>query len=98
MDPHPALVESLVVPLQTFRIKVQRYAGSSNPPILHRKETFVALDYPLRDKFARLTAQEERFGLYERPQAIGTRDGWNQVLKEKGVRLSGHRVVRGDSK
>lgn len=92
-DPHPALLESMVVPLQTFRIKVQRYDQSSNPPILHRKETFVAPDYPLREKFARLTAQEERWGLYERPQSIGTRGGWNQMLREKGVELRGHRVV-----
>lgn len=94
-EPHPALLEALVVPLQTFRLRIQRYADSSNPPILHRKETFVAPDYPLREKFARLTAQEEKWGLYEKPQKIGTREGWQRVLAEKGVEVRGHRVVRG---
>lgn len=92
-DPHPALAGSLVVPLRSFHVRYQDYSDSPNPFILHRKEMFVAPDYPLRNKFERLTAQEERFGLYETPQSIGTRDGWKNVLDEKGVRLSGHRVV-----
>ena len=33
----------------------------------------VPADYPLHEKFARLTRQEERWGLYEHPTAIGTR-------------------------
>jgi hypothetical protein len=55
---------------------------------------FVASDYPLRERFARLTQQEERAGLYEEPKLIGTKAGWEEVLRQRGVRLSGHRVVR----
>jgi hypothetical protein len=51
-------------------------------------------DYPLRAKFTRLTQQEERWGLYEVPVSIGTKRKWNQLLAEKGVRLSGHRLTR----
>jgi DNA phosphorothioation-associated putative methyltransferase len=93
-DPHPALEGSLVVSLRSLRIRHFDYRESDNPPILHRKEEFVAADYPARDKFARLTKQEERYELYEDPVRIGTRDGWNQVLVNHGLRLSGHRVVR----
>lgn len=93
-DPHPALASSLGVPLQTFRIDGRDYTTSRNRPILHRKEEFVPPDYPLREKFARLTQQEERFGLYTDTTRIGTQGGWAEALDRAGVELRGHRVVR----
>ncbi|HYX28775.1 MAG TPA: DNA phosphorothioation-associated putative methyltransferase, partial [Pyrinomonadaceae bacterium] len=92
-NPHPALAASLVVPLRSFHVRYQDYTNSKNPFILHRKETFVAPNHSLRAKFARLTAQEVRAGLYEAPQLIGTREGWQGILNEKGVRLTGHRLL-----
>ena len=53
-DPHPALAEGTTVHLQTFRIRERDYRGSMNPPILHRKETFLRPDHPLHAKFSRL--------------------------------------------
>jgi len=93
-DPHPALMGSLIVHLQTLQVRYIDYRTTESPPILHRKETFVPADYPLHAKFARLTRQEERWGLYENTAAIGTRQAWDRLLTEKGVRLAGHRVVR----
>ena len=93
-DPHPALASSMTVHLQTFRVRERDYTASQNPPILHRKETFVASDHPLQAKFARLTRQEESKGLYEAPTHIGTRRGWEELLAEKGVVLRGHRLFR----
>ena len=93
-DPHPALAESLTVHLQTFRLRERDYRASNNPPILHRKETFVLPDHPLRAKFARLTQQEESKGLFEETSRIGTRHGWEQRLIEGGFALKGHRIVR----
>jgi DNA phosphorothioation-associated putative methyltransferase len=87
-DPHPALAGSLVVHLRTFQVRYFDYSTSDSPPILHRKETFVPVDHPLRGKFERLTRQEERRGLYENPSAIGTRQAWNKLLAEKGLRLA----------
>jgi DNA phosphorothioation-associated putative methyltransferase len=92
--PHPALTGSLVVHLRTLQVRYVDYRMVDSPPILHRKEAFVPTDYPLREKFARLTRQEERWGLYEHPTAIGTRQAWEQLLAAKGVRLTGHRVTR----
>jgi hypothetical protein len=60
---------------------------------LHRKESFLSLEDSRRDKFARLTAQEEKYGLLENPAGIGTRDGWSRRLSELGFKLKGHRVV-----
>ena len=93
-DPHPTLAEGLTVHLQTFRVREREYRGFKNPPILHRKETFVTPDYPLRAKFSRLTQQEEAKRLYEEPSHIGTRRGWEEVLARKGLTLRGHRLVR----
>lgn len=93
-NPHPALAASLTVNLQTFKLKYQEYINSENPPIIHRKETFLAPDHPLRPKFTRLTNQEEKKGLYENPSLIGTKRGWEQVIKERELRFVGHRLVR----
>ena len=93
-DPHPALEHSLTVHLQTFRVRERDYRRSRNPPILHRKETFISLDHPQHAKFARLTRLEEAKGLFDDTARIGTRDGWIQQLREKQVTLRGHCVVR----
>ena len=96
-DPHPSLAHALTVNLQTFRVKSRRYSGQRNPPILHRKEAFVAPDHPLHAKFARLTRIEESKGLYEDSSRIGTRDGWNAALTARGLRLAGHRLVKSNA-
>jgi DNA phosphorothioation-associated putative methyltransferase len=93
-DPHPALLRSVRVNLRTRQIDCNDYAQSANPPVLHRKDSFLALDHPLREKFARLTAQEEKHGLLSEPSGIGTRDGWLRRLSEYGFELRGHRLVR----
>jgi DNA phosphorothioation-associated putative methyltransferase len=92
-DPHPALRSSMQADLQGLYVGYRDYSAAANPPILHRKETFVAPDYPLYQKFARLTAQQEKWGLLDDATSIGTRDGWNRRLLELGVELRGHRLV-----
>jgi DNA phosphorothioation-associated putative methyltransferase len=71
-DPHPALRSSMQADLQGLYVGYRDYSGAANPPILHRKETFVAPDYPLYQKFARLTAQQEKWGLLDDATLIGT--------------------------
>lgn len=93
-DAHPGIDASLNVHLQSFRIRSRTYRDRANPFILHRKEEFVAKTHPLREKFARLTRQEERYGLYSDAARIGTREGWEAVLAERGVRVRGHRIIR----
>lgn len=93
-DPHPALRSSLQADLQGLNTAWRDYSASANPPILHRKETFVSRDYPLYDKFARLTAQEEKWGLLDDAASIGLKNGWLQRLTERGARLQGHRLLR----
>ncbi len=65
--------------------------------MLHRKETFLHPDHPLHARFARLTQQEERHGLLDDTATIGTRAGWEQRLRDAGLALCGHRLVRAKS-
>ena len=45
----------------------------------------MAADHALHAKFSRLTQQEEAKGLFEEPSRIGTRLGWGERLRERGV-------------
>ena len=80
--------------LRTRQIECYDYAQSDNPPVLHRKETFLLASDPRYSRFARLTAQEEKHGLLDDPSGIGTREGWARRLSERGFTLKGHRLVR----
>jgi len=77
-DPHPALQVSCQVDLITHQVNQRNYRDSQNPPVLHRKETFVTPDYPLYQLFAELTRQEEALGLLDHSRSIGTRESWQQ--------------------
>ena len=92
-DAHPALQTSIQINLETGEVKYFDYSHSENPPVLHRKETFVTPDYPNYEKFARLTRCEEGWGLLDNTSAIGTRDGWIKYLGYCGVEIHDHAVV-----
>ncbi len=94
-SPHPVLRRTTFVRIGALDIDERDYSASENPPILHRKELFVGDDYLWREKFDRLTKQEERFGLLDADlRSIGNLLGWQQRLDQRGVTLQGHRVVR----
>jgi DNA phosphorothioation-associated putative methyltransferase len=93
-DPHPALLRCVRLNLRTRQIECYDYAGSASPPVLHRKESFLHPGHPLREKFARLTAQEEKHGLLDEPSGIGSREAWARRLAERGFALKGHRLIR----
>lgn len=90
--PHPELTYSVRVFLPTASYGIKNFSDSENPPILHRKETFVDAFHPRYVEFAELSAQEEALGLLGRTD-IGTRKGWQAVLQEKGLQLVGHSLV-----
>lgn len=93
-DPHPALHASWQVDVATGNSSYRQYNPNDNPPILHRKETFVTRDYPQYEVFARLTRQEQRWGLLNGSQLIGTLQGWQDCLKKTGVDIQDHQVVK----
>ncbi len=92
-EPHPALKESVVVDLVTGKTRRDDYRTRANPPILHRKETFLPSEHPLHRKFAKLTHQEEAAGLLEDTSRIGFRLNWERALAAKGLAFKKHRLV-----
>ena len=93
-DPHPALRHAVTIDLATGKARDTDYANNLNPPILHRKETFLAPEHPLRAGFAALTKAEEAAGLYEKTATIGFKLNWERLLREKGVIIEGHELRR----
>jgi DNA phosphorothioation-associated putative methyltransferase len=93
-DPHPALQISIQVDLQNLEVSYRDYRDADNPPILHRKETFVTSKYPLYQSFASLTRAQEAIGLLSNPSGIGTRQGWEARLAQYRVTIEGHELVK----
>lgn len=93
-DPHPALQASIQVDLETLEVNYRDYSTSENPPILHRKETFVTPDYPLYEEFATLTRAQEALGLLDNSRGIGTKTGWQRRLQAYGVEIQGHTLIQ----
>lgn len=91
-DPHPALHASIQVDLRDSSINYRNYSTADNPPVLHRKETFVTEEYPNYAEFAELTHQEEILGLLDKTNFIGTLKAWQQCLDEKGIEIRNHRI------
>jgi len=48
---YPALHTSITIDLEELTKRKANYQKSDNPPILHRKETFVLANYPLIENF-----------------------------------------------
>lgn len=92
-DPHPALAESFIVDLVTGKTRRDDYRARANPPILHRKETFIPAEHPLYAKFSKLTRQEEQAGLLDDTSRIGFRLNWERLLLQKRLYIKGHRLV-----
>ncbi len=93
LDPHPQLHQSVVVDLITEQVTVRQYHNSHNPPILHRKETFVTADYPSYQIFAELTEAEVALGLLDNSRHIGTLQEWTRLLLQQGICIVNHYVA-----
>lgn len=91
-DAHPALRHAVTIDLVTGKARHSDYAGNVNPPILHRKETFVPEDHPRRAEFAALTHVEEQAGLYANATTIGFKLNWERLLQSKGLRVKGYKL------
>lgn len=90
---HPPLKEVIIVLLRTLEIRSRNYRESENPPILHRKDTFILPDYPGYAKFKKLTLAEEAAGLLTDTASIGFKNQWEARLSERGYRIRGHQLL-----
>lgn len=101
---HPALAASLVLrldpasggagPTEPAPARLSEYRDRANPPVMHRKELFVAPDYPHAQLFRALSAAEEAAGLLQNAHLVGHRLQWEQRLQAAGYRVDGHRLLR----
>lgn len=87
--PHPELQYSLRVYLPKAAHSFKDYSDSTNPPILHRKETFLDELHPDYARCLNLTREEEARGLLSRPD-IGQRNGWHALLMASGLKVEGY--------
>lgn len=81
---YPSLNQSVTIDVENQTSTKSSYTNSDNPPILHRKETFVTNDYPHRQLFKDITSEGEKIGLYEKPRTIGFKRNWDRIIKSKG--------------
>jgi DNA phosphorothioation-associated putative methyltransferase len=91
INPHPAIHTSMHIDLRDLSVSYQDYSDLYNPPILVRKEAFVTASYPHYDKFAKLTRQEEKLGIFDKSGGFKERELLN-CLEENCVRIKGHRL------
>ena len=84
---YPALQHSYTIDLAKLAVREASYKESSNPPILHRKETFVRADYPGVDEFYSVTEEGESIGLYKNTRTIGFKQSWERLIASKGYNL-----------
>jgi len=86
-DSYPALQTSFTVNLDTQTVREANYNQSENPPILHRKETFLSTNHPDIPLFKEITVEGEAIGLYEKTSRIGFKKNWEKLIKSKGYYL-----------
>jgi len=84
---YPTLAQSFTVDIENLSYTQSNYVNSENPPILHRKETFVNETYPLTQSFKEITSEGEAIGLYENTRRIGFKKNWERHIKSKGYYL-----------
>lgn len=92
-NPHPSLTKSIVVNIADKTTKIINYNSENNSPILHRKETFVDIDYLHYQKFKHLTNIEEKLGLLDNTRYIGFQKEWQQLLTDHSLIFVDHNLA-----
>lgn len=86
-EPYPPLHRSFTIDLGKLSLREANYANSKNPPILHRRETFLSPDHPQKTFLHSFTQEGESIGLYENTKIIGFKNSWERLIKRKGYFL-----------
>jgi len=86
-EAYPSLNKSYTIDLQKQSYRVTNFSNSDNPPILHRKETFLPADHPEVARFSEMTKEGENIGLYENTKNIGFKQNWERLINRKGYLL-----------
>lgn len=93
LDAHPIPAIGMEIDLQNLQVNYRDYNLEENPPVLHQKETLVNPDYPLYQKFAKLTQKEKDWGLLDNYREIDRLQGWLQCLHDRCATIKGHQLL-----
>jgi DNA phosphorothioation-associated putative methyltransferase len=91
-DSYPALHTSHTIDLEKGTVRPSSYRKSDNPPILHRKETFLEANHPSVILFSKITQEGEKAGLYQNPRTIGFKKSWERLIAKEGYSLVAGRI------
>lgn len=94
---YPELAQSVSIDLTALRHRLNKYDGSDNPPILHRKETMLSTSHPDIEMMKQVTKEAEQAGLYENTRVIGYKQSWLKLIRQKGYELVDGRLFRASS-
>ena len=83
-ETNPALFKSVVVDVNSGSIS-EREASKQNPPILHRKETFVSKSDPNYEKYRQQTLSQEQKGYLKNTSKIGTKKGFEEAKLDESA-------------
>ncbi len=86
-DSYPPLHSSNTIDLEKGSFRKSSYGKSTNPPILHRKETFLKPDHPSVQLFREITKEGEEAGLYKNTRTIGFKKSWERLIAQNGLML-----------
>jgi DNA phosphorothioation-associated putative methyltransferase len=89
----PQLANYWTVDVEAGSFRHRTYAGSLNPPILHRKELLLPAGHPQQKTYQALTSAAVQIGLFDDPNRIGFKRAWETLLAQKGYRVVGHDLV-----
>ena len=87
VDSYPPLHTSHTIDLEKSTVRSSSYEKSDNPPILHRKETFLEQNHPSVILFRKITREGEKAGLYQKTRNIGFKKSWQRLIAKKGYTL-----------
>jgi len=84
---YPSLHQSYTIDIDKNKYTKANYSKSNNPPILHRKETFVKPTYSNFKIFMDITNEGKAIELYKNTKRIGFKKNWERLIKSKGFYL-----------
>lgn len=93
-DPHPPLRLRVKVALPTLAVDYFDYSEWEDPPVLVAKESILHRDHQLYPRFSRLTSQEIKHQIFGGAVPQIRRSELARRLRDKGLALRGHRLVR----
>ena len=92
-DSFPILAGGWIFEPEAQDLRYRTYLNSSNPPILHRKELLVDIDFPMREQWIRVTQEADSIGLFDDTTTIGFKKNWEKRIFDLGFKLHGNQFV-----